>query len=252
MLTRQRRFKKRKTFRGRRVRRYTPDDYPRRPGTGRIPRLFPMAVKTFKQTYIPQSTSVIINGQMSYSAISGGLTGPSTTATGDGFFSIFCVLADVLNQAAFSALFDQYRIDKWRVNFYPLLNNISDSNASGGNPSGFPEYLQTVIDRDDASLLVGNAAMQYDTFLTTPPWEKCSRGPFCPNMQVAVNQEGTFSGVGFNDKFPYENAWIDAANSTVSHYGVKGKVASANTAANNLQAAWYVQCEVWISLRNTR
>lgn len=249
-----RHIKKRFPKKRRGTKRYAPPDFTKRTGKGKVPRLFPLAVKTFKQSYYPTASTMVTNGNCTYSAVSAGLAGPSTTASGDGFFTLVASMSDLGNNSAYSALFDQYRIEKWKVDFIPAnCSQMTQSGASGSNPTGFSERIETVIDRDDNALLTNAAAiLEYDNYMTSPPWETHTRGPFTPNCQLGMLRTGSITAIGFNNNFPYENNWIDVAYTDVQHFALKGRIPSANTAANNVQASWYVVCTMWISFRNTR
>lgn len=237
-----------------RGKRYAPPDFTKSTGKGKVPRLFPLAVKTFHQSYYPTASTMTTNGNCTYSAVSAGLAGPATTATGDGFFTLVASLSELGNTSAYAALFDQYRIEKWKVRFIPAnCNVIQVSAATGSNPAGFVERIETVIDRDDNALLTNAAAiLEYDNYRTTPPTETHTIGPFTPNCQQGMLRTGSITAIGFNNKWPYENNWLDMAYTDIQHFGIKGRIPTANTAANNIQASWYVICDLWVSFRNTR
>lgn len=259
MLTRHKRRRPHRFFKPRKRtgtnalrRHYSPGDFAKQVGTVRIPRLFPEAVKTFRQFYIPPTNDISINGNMSYTSSTGGLSGPGTAATGDGFFSFQVNLQSTPQFATLDSLFDQYRIESWTLMFIPLHNQIQLSGASGSNPSGQSQLLETVIDYDDQALLVtGNALLQYDTYKVTQPWVKHQR-TFCPMMQNVTIVNANPSGVGFGTKFPYENNWLDCGTPGVSHYGIKGRIASSLAAANNIQSQYWVKGELVVSCRQTR
>lgn len=141
-------------------------------------------------------------------------------------------LAFLGNVAAFSALFDQYRIVALRYTLIPRTNVVS---GTAYNPP-----LYTIVDYDDASPLSSrNAFTQRANVTVSQVWQSVSR-TFKPHAALAA-YSGAFTS--------YANAtspWIDLNSTTVPHYGFKWYIDSCNTPA----PVWDMEIEYWIEFRN--
>jgi len=113
-------------------------------------------------------------------------------------------LVDQATQLA--AVFDQYRISGIEVWLAPSYSSAT-TNASG--------LFTSVVDYDDATALTTVAsALDYENALTSEGISGHYH-KFVPHVAVA-SYSGTF--VSFNN---VTAPWIDAASSTVQHYGIK-------------------------------
>lgn len=208
------------------------------------------------QNYIPNNTITTSGGNnCNYLFAEGAMSGPNTTATGFGFFSLEFFLNDLPQVTSFSNLFDQYRINWVKVVFEPQLtmSNFAIPAAAGGvNFNTYYQKLGTVIDRDDNSLLPSlNAALEYDTYVETN-FNKRHTRKLKPNPTIALYAGGAFSGYGFNDNWPDVNPWLDMASVSIPHYGIKGVIYTANTAADQVQNVWTIRVKMSVSFRNVR
>lgn len=128
-------------------------------------------------------------------------------------------LNDLPQAATFTSLFDQYMITKIVVKFVPQINQIvfQENVPSQVIPSDNKPipYLYTVVDYDDDTNLSSiNAALEYDNVKycqATRPHKRI----LVPHV-ASAGYAGTFTGF-LNEK----RKWIDAASTTVRHYGVK-------------------------------
>jgi hypothetical protein len=120
-----------------------------------------------------------------------------------------------------AAVFDQYRILAVEVLYQPRSQEaiVNSTTANLG-------HFYTVIDYDDATVLTSvGAATNYENVIVgtnTQAQRRC----FKPRIAVAANGGGLFTS--------YANMaaqWIDAASSTVSHYGTKEVLEMGNTGA---------------------
>jgi len=141
-------------------------------------------------------------------------------------------LSYLTNSAAFSALYDQYRIVAMRYTFIPRTNVVS---GTAYNP---PMY--SVIDYDDAAIIASRAAItQRANVAVTQVYESLQR-TFKPHVAVAA-YSGAFTS--------YKNEaadWIDTASTTVQHYGLKVFIDACTTPA----PVWDVEIEYFIEFRN--
>jgi hypothetical protein len=153
---------------------------------------------------------------------------------------------DDLGQAStFSALFDQYRIDKVMLRFTtrnPAVMVFNTASPNGGVPLGY-----FTMDRDDATAPTSlDAVRQYDRsegFTGTSSFDIIIE----PRPTQAIYASGAFSGYNTVDVEP----WIDVANADVPHYGLKGAI-GALTATTSSSWCWDIEAYYYVSFRNTR
>lgn len=116
------------------------------------------------------------------------------------------------NFAAWTQLYDQYRILKVIYRFMPIASQ---------NDNAYPDVFTvpqfyTAIDYDDNSTPASlNEILQYSTLKITPG-SKTHIRIFTPAVASAVYQGVASTGYSIK-KFQ----WINVANSTVPHYGLK-------------------------------
>lgn len=156
----------------------------------------------------------------------------------------FCI-ADLDQVSTFASLFDQYRIDKVMLRFYTRNNATSVFNVAPPNSSIPLGYV--TLDLDDATAPASLAAVrEYDkavTFTGNTSFDI----ELTPRPTAALFASGAFSGYQTMDVEP----WIDVANTSVPHYGVKLAV-GALTATTTSSFVWDIEAHYWVSFRNTR
>jgi hypothetical protein len=153
---------------------------------------------------------------------------------------------DDLGQAStFSALFDQYKLDKVVLRFTtrnPAVMVFNTASPNGGVPLGY-----VTPDRDDASAPTSvDAVRQYDLangFTGTSSFDVVIE----PRPTAALYASGAFTGYNAMDTEP----WIDVANSDVPHYGIKIGI-GALTATTSSSWVWDLEAFYYVSFRNTR
>jgi len=184
-------------------------------------------IYSIRQLCFPSATTMSVSGTgVSYTAASGTILGATTT----GFFSLYFMLGDFSQAASeFGPLVDQYRIPKVRVHIYPGTNTSTSTTTQ--NP---PVY--TVVDYDDSTVLSTiNGAFEYQNVEIHSPYK-----PFTLTLKP---RQAVASGSGFLN---IPTGWVDMANQTVAHYGIKG-VLPFSYAAN-----YVVIVEAEIQLRSVR
>jgi len=148
------------------------------------------------------------------------------------------LLSDIDNFTSFTGLFDQYRIDCVRFIIRP--NNNAIGLVTNSTTILVPMYC--VIDYDNAAVLSTAAeARSYDNVMIVAPGESACR-TFCPHAADAL-YAGAFTSFG-NVKHP----WIDSANPSVQHFGLKLFVPSG-VAGQTLLQSWIVEREYFLSFR---
>jgi len=133
--------------------------------------------------------------------------------------------------SAYLALFDQYRITALEVWVIPRITSVTSNTAN-------PGQMASVIDYDDSTSLASfAAAMDYENVLTGSGVDGHYR-KWVPHIAVITGASGV------------ENAkmrWIDAASTSVIHYGMKMVWTSTDAA--------YVSdifVRYWMEWRNVR
>lgn len=147
--------------------------------------------------------------------------------------SLYFVLTNLQNYAAYVACFDQYRVAQLEFVFLPQYNTNNSGTSS-------PGQFVTVIDYDDSNLLTSWAnAMSYDSAVVTQATSS-QRRTLTPKLALAT-YTGSFSGYALG------NPWSDTSSSTTRYYGVKWYL--ENSLANSDQI-YSVQARVVLQLRN--
>lgn len=139
-----------------------------------------------------------------------------------------------------TGFFDQYRI--LAIRFTVAAQNNAIGLVTNSTTTLVPMYI--VIDYDDSSSLGTVAAAEaYSNCLVLHPGESCER-IFKPRMAVGA-YTGTFAGFA-----NMADQWIDAASTSVQHYGIKTVVPGV-TAAQTLLQSWDIHIEYFIELRKS-
>lgn len=122
------------------------------------------------------------------------------------FTTLYVALSNFGDAASLTAIFDQYMIDDVEMWLFPVLS------AGASTVNG---RLITVIDIDDGTnLTTMDQADQYSSSVTSELGQGHYRH-FCPHIALSA-YNGAFGAFANKSK-----QWIDAASTTVQHYGVK-------------------------------
>jgi len=219
-----------------------------------IPRGMAIRSHSFKQTFHPSAANVTtdVNCHYSFSGSgpvgSGTLYGPASTDTVPaGYFSIKFTLADLPQVSSFTALFDTYKINKVVVKLIPFGYPTGYINTAS-NLSAQPQWLSTVIDYDDSTVLTSEGSLlEYETFKQTRPGAEHVR-VLVPAISVeAYKTSGTT--IGYSQK---RKQWLDAAYTDVEHYGIKGLINGPQTMADQIQTGFKVYCTAYVTFKQTR
>lgn len=172
--------------------------------------------------------------------------GPSFgTGSTAAFGSVAFELNDIDDPTSYSSVFDQYRID--RVVFQLRSRNKAQFLAGTATANAYPPPLYLVIDRDDSTAPASLAALrEYDNCVEVNGDEDISVD-LEPSITPAIYAGGAFSGYGVNRV----GQWLDIANATIPHYGVKFGVASLNVSTTYLWE-WDIFAYYYLSFRNVR
>lgn len=154
-------------------------------------------------------------------------------------------LSSLPNATEFTALFDQYKIMKVKLDFIPFGDNVNlpISTMSGANGLVSPGGpLVTAIDYDDNNV-PGTAAdlIQYQASRVTPI-PKRLKMTLRPKFATEVYRSAIATGYGAR------TGWLDCANSDIPHYGVKYYMNAPS--ALNSSFSYQVWAEVYIAVKN--
>jgi len=205
-----------------------------------IPRPLHSQFKTRQMVLFPNISNGITTGgstQTSYIA----QAAASTLEFGSAAFS----LQDLDQVASFTAVFDQYRIDRV-VMQVKTRNNLLSFNTTGA-ANATPPQTYWVIDRDDSSVLTTLAqARQYDNVQEATAMDHVEID-LEPSVTPAIYAAGAFSGYGITRT----GVWLDCNNVSIPHYGVKWAISELTAAATD---TYYWDCffYYYVSFRNVR
>jgi len=148
-------------------------------------------------------------------------------------------LADLDQVSQLIALFDQYRIDMVEVFIRPSIGGYSAPAAGADLP---PEFV-VVADFDNLTVPTGLAYVrQYDNARDVAPYEGLYL-KFRPILTMAAYSGGAFSGYSTQG-----DVWLDAANTTVQHYGIKWALGAW---AGSGIISWRVETYYYVSFKST-
>jgi hypothetical protein len=173
-----------------------------------------------KSSKITSSNSIgpVVNIRSSYF---NSLVSSSSSAISAGV--VYCYLNDFADTAAYSSVFDQYRINWLKVNVLPTTNfNVPGASAETNN------YLITVIDFDDSNSLTSVAqALSYATATIHPPARVFHR-TFVPCYDLGIGDSygGTIST---NAIVSADKQWINTNRGTVRCFGLKYLIPQTST-----------------------
>lgn len=155
-------------------------------------------------------------------------------------------LSDFAGYSSYAAIFDQYRIKEVLLRIKSRNNAVSVFNTA--SPNGAVPTAYIVRDLDDATALGSVAdALEYDTVQTFNGEEDCVVR-LDPAVTPSVFGGGVFAGYAVKHS---DELWLDMANTTIPHYGVKIEVGGL-TASTTSSWAWDLQAEAIIEFQNTR
>ncbi len=183
-----------------------------------------------------------------------GLTNVGTTTPGQftvssptgTFAAVAFRLDDLPNLSAYTALFDQYRIERVKAHF--RTRNPATFVANTASPNGSVPQGYLVVDRDDSSAPASVAVLQqYDNAIAFNGTDSLEVD-LVPSVTATVFASGAFSGYNIRDS---DSMWLDCANSDIPCYGVK-LGASALSTSTTSNWTWDITAEYIVSFRKTR
>jgi hypothetical protein len=159
---------------------------------------------------------------------------PSAATAASYYFSV----SDLDEAAAYTGLFDQYRIDCVVFRVLPMQNAIGLTTNANTTTTRF----YSVVDYDDANLLTSEAnARAYESCVLAPPGVESSR-TFQPRQALGAYQ-GAFAGFA-----NVGGVWNDSNSPAIQHYGVKIFVPQVTALQTQLQS-WTIERDYYITWR---
>ncbi len=164
-------------------------------------------------------------------------TVPNTPSTFHGEAASF-KLSDLTNYAAYTALFDQYRINAVHMKISPITNTATDVNPSltvywyiDNDDSVIPLNAQDMRDRGNvkSKILYGNQPRSLNLTMRPVPNRALFAGAVAPSGYGPI----------------YKRIWIDTRSAGVEHYGLKLGFSTENaplaqTMQFNILSTYYV------------
>jgi len=168
----------------------------------------------------------------------GVLAQTATTSTG---LALSFQLNSLGNVAAYTSLFDQYRIVAVAVTATPTILT-----GSGSPITTFLPRLYSAIDYDDTvTPTTINTLQQFDSCVVSPPCTAITRF-LQPHIALAAYTGTVFTG------FTNETLkWIDVASPTVPHYGIKFVVEGGSSGQTVVQI-YEIEAVVFIECKSQR
>lgn len=184
-----------------------------------------------------QTTRIIRTRETVFSIIYNGVN--SFTAAGFNFKLSDFVPSDL------TALFDQYRFCAIEFKMLPRINTLNSS-VTASLPA--PQYIISSIDYDDSAAPASVAEVMQYSNCQTHAYDKPFIRRFRPNLAMGAYGSGVFAS--------YANRtlqWIDAASTSVEHYGVKIASSTYSTGLNSANSpSWDVVVKAYIEFRSVR
>jgi hypothetical protein len=161
------------------------------------------------------------------------VSAPASTTYG----AFAAILGNFVGYTELTSVFDQYRIMQMRMTFIPVVPM--------GNANAYGVLLYTAFDYDDVSPPIAVTDLeQYDTCLVIQAGTFFER--ICnPRVAYAAYGGGTFTS--------YANqraGWIDAASSSVQHYGIKYAI-TANGSGLSVNL-YTLKMQIFVQFRSQR
>jgi len=146
--------------------------------------------------------------------------------------------------SSFTALFDAFRVEAVEYTFRPMFTATSLIGAGLPGILYLSPLIYTVIDLDDGSNPSSLATLrEYGTCKVHDDKHVFKVGPFTPRI-------GADAG-GIGGAFQLGMQWIDAANPSLAHYGIKLGITPGVAGQTSLQV-WNVTTRAIISFKNVR
>lgn len=241
-------------------------------GITRYPRRFnrniPRALNINIGKHFFKRTACVLSGTVN-SSVAGG-TGIALSQSADGWdfntgttasvgyfsWAMYFTLGMLPTYGDFSALFDQYKINKVKVKITPYsCSSILQTGVGAANNQAGAVIIHSVIDYDDATQFGANTAgidqmRQYPSYRTNNFFQmgKPIKRYFTPHIAQAAYGSGVFAS--------YANVgprWIDMASTDVQHYGLKFIAETFQPDTSVPMFVWFkMEATLYLTCKNPR
>lgn len=148
----------------------------------------------------------------------------------------------LVNASEFDALYDSYRIMSVKYTFFPLANSHDMAGLDSTLNYGQMQPLFYVIDYDDATPYNINQMFQC-AGMKSVQYGKRFAIKFRPHVNTDVSTPISLS------RQSVKSPWLDIANTTTQHFGVKFHIDDCHIGTNNL---YVVHTECCVEFRGQR
>lgn len=185
---------------------------------------------------LSQTTQYPVRRMYNFGAIA------SSSVFGDGL--AFFILQSLPDYSEFTALYDQYRVDKLVVHFIPNATIID--HASSNLDSG---TLLTAVDFDGGA--TGLTQLQFLSY------ESAQIHPHCVPAKITIQPRSELAALNTSPAtvaavMPNNaNMWYDCSNTTVPFYGVR-YATTAEASATGYHTYYNIWVEAFVTFKNTR
>lgn len=204
-------------------------------------------IYSYEFHFHPASANVTVGGSAAYIAGQGIFTGPGASAL-DATATIVTSMNDLPSVSDLVELYDVFRIPEVEYRIVPLgtMQPTSPSLQAATTVSVRPQFMQSVIDTDDATPLstIGQA-LAYQSYRVARPNEMQVR-KYSPRVARQI-----FDGVTAAFEEPEKPVWVDCAEPQTPHYGLKLWVDTAGSGAN-CQNQWRIWGRMKIEFKRVR
>lgn len=167
--------------------------------------------------------------------------GIQQTALTPSFQSSYWQLNSLDQYAAFTTLFDQYRIVEIEAEYRPMYT----ANSVALGQAVLVPLIYTAVDYDDSTAWTTLAqAREYQN--ASIHSTETFTVKFKPHVAMAAYGGGVFTNFA-----NAEGQWLDAASNAIPHYGIKTAVTAGSNAQTSLQQ-WNVSARLTVEFRNVR
>lgn len=157
------------------------------------------------------------------------------------FYGIGFSLSAVTSHTEFTALYDQYKIEKVRYTLMP--RQTVTTGVGAGQVASAPVF--SVIDYDDANTPTSIAQlMQYQNLKTTKGMNNHTR-VLKPGVQLQTQNVGGAASFGKTLKSP----WLDCADDTVQHNAIK---LALQAPTGGVSISYDIKIEYFLAFKNVR
>lgn len=187
---------------------------------------------------------------------------PGGGAFGDFYYGTFTftqLLEEVHNYTEFTNLFDQYKINAFKITLTPMATGVLTSDAvnAGTERTGYVNAtLHWVTDYDDVTAPAASSAgintlMQYQNYRTR---RLVGAKPINIMVRHPAVLKRVFAGVTDGYQVARRPGWLDVAQTDHVYYGIKGvvEVGPGGAGTQDIEIPFRVTITTYMQFKNVR